>query len=65
MISDMIKHVKERLRDLSDQETDSGNLLQVLLPEGKGKAYQPLRSRKTCDTIESRLQKKLKVDLAL
>ncbi|OWA50665.1 tRNA pseudouridine(38/39) synthase [Hypsibius exemplaris] len=61
IIGDMVRSMKDRLWEVSQQETDPGNLLQALFPERKGRYYQPLRDRKTCDTIESRLQKKLKV----
>ena len=64
MIGDMIASVKERLRELPNgggQESDPDSLLQALFPERKGREYQPLKGRKTCDTIESRLSKRMKV----
>ena len=61
IMSDMTRSLKNRLKKVSTEPWDSGTMIQSLMSEGKGRVYRSLQTRRTCDTIENRLLKKLKV----
>lgn len=62
IITDMTRVLKERLQTAGDKDL-LDNLVDSLMPHTKARNYQKLRARRTCDTIESRLLKKLKVSV--
>lgn len=61
IIRDMMGSLGGQLGSFSTGQCDFQGFLQSILPENKTKTYQMMSTRRTCDTIENRLFKKLKV----